>query len=222
MDVTPTLRTARWNRSKIRHVTAFHSGREAKEFLISKIVEEAQRENIPLSEVERKMLYFTESGWTLPDIMKVNEDFDREYDQGEYEQKIAKLVTKADKRIRKGVRDEYDKWWAAIRFLEREDHYILVMIRLAGLRPRGDQLRLLATGLGIVTVILIAIFLSIKFDIHMPSRSDFGIFVCASLGCLFVSYMLLSFIVGAKKADDLTSTVLEKLSRIWQRVSGNA
>ena len=112
---------------------AFHSGREAKEFLISQIVEEAQRENIPLSEVERKMLYFTESGWTLPDIMKVNEEFDREYDQDEYEHKIAKLVTKADKRIRKGVRDDYDKWWAAIRFLEREDHYILVMIRLAGL-----------------------------------------------------------------------------------------
>ena len=211
-----------WNRSKIRHMQAFHSGREAKEFLISQIVEEAQRENIPLSEVERKMLYFTESGWTLPDIMKVNEDFDREYDQDEYEHKIAKLVTKADKRIRKGVRDDYDKWWAAIRFLEREDHYILVMIRLAGLRPRGDQLRLLATGLGIVTVILITIFLSLKYDIHMPSRGDLGIVVWVFIACLFVSYMLLKFIIGAKKADDLTSTALEKLSTLWQRVSGNA
>ena len=81
---------------------AFHSGREAKEFLISKIVAEAQHENAPLSEIERKMLYFTESGWTLPDIMKVSEDFDREYDQDKYEQKIARLITKADKRIRKG------------------------------------------------------------------------------------------------------------------------
>jgi len=193
---------------------AFHSGREAKEFLISQIVVEAQRENIPLSEVERKMLYFTESGWTLPDIMKVNEDFDREYDQDEYEHKIAKLVTKADKRIGKGVRDDYDKWWAAIRLLQREDHYILVMIRLAGLRPRGDQLKLLATGLGIVTVILIATFLSIKYDVHMPSRSDLGNFVWILLACLFVSYMLLRFIIGAKKADDFTSTVVEKLSRI--------
>jgi len=41
------------------------------------------------------MLYFTESGWTLPDIMKVSVDFDREYDQDKYEQKIAKLVTNA-------------------------------------------------------------------------------------------------------------------------------
>jgi hypothetical protein len=91
-------------RSKIRHMKAFHSGREAKEFLISELVAEAQRENVPLSEVERKMLYFTESGWTLPDIMKVSEDFDREYDQDKYEQKISKLVTKADRRIRKGSR----------------------------------------------------------------------------------------------------------------------
>jgi hypothetical protein len=79
---------------------AFHTGREAKELLISKIVEEAQRENAPLSEVERKMLYFTESGWTLPDIMEVSEDFDREYDRANYEKKVAKLVTKADRRIR--------------------------------------------------------------------------------------------------------------------------
>jgi hypothetical protein len=39
------------------------------------------------------MPHFTESGWTLPDIMKVNKDFDREYDQDDYEHKIAKLVT---------------------------------------------------------------------------------------------------------------------------------
>src|SRR5262249_38189401 len=216
------LRQSTRTGGKSSHMRAFHSGREAKEFLISQIVEEAQRENMPLSEVERKMLYFTESGWTLSDIVKVNEDFDREYDQNEYEHKIAELVTKADQRIRKGVRDDYDKWWAAIRFLEREDHYILVMIRLAGLRPRGDQLRLFATGLGIVTVILIAIFLSIRYDIHNPFRNDFGILVWVFLACLFVLYTLLRFIVGAKKADDLTSTVLEKLSRIWQRVSGNA
>jgi hypothetical protein len=34
---------------------------EAKEFLISRIVTEAQRENVPLSEIERKMLYFSET-----------------------------------------------------------------------------------------------------------------------------------------------------------------
>ena len=201
---------------------AFHSGREAKEFLISEIVAEAQRENVPLSEVERKMLYFTESGWTLPDIMKVSEDFDREYDQDKYERKIAKLVTKADGRMRKGSRDDYDRWWAAIRFLQQEDHYILVMIRLAGLRPRGDQLRLFAAAFGIATCILMWTFFSIKYNIPMPSRGNLGIFVWALVACLFVAYILLRFILGTKRADDLTSKVLEKLVRIYQRVSGTA
>jgi hypothetical protein len=200
----------------------FHSGREAKDFLISKIVAEAQCENIPLSEVERKMLYFTESGWTLPDIMKVNEDFDREYDQDDYEHKIAKLVAKADKRIRKGSREDYGKWWAAIRFLQQEDHYILVMIRLAGLRPRGDQLRLFATALGIVVCILVWVFVSVKYNIPMPSRGSLGVFVWAVVASLFIAYVLLRFILGRKRADDLTSKALEKMVRLYQRVTGTA
>lgn len=201
---------------------AFHTGREAKEFLISKIVEEAQLENAPLSEVERKMLYFTESGWTLPDIMEVSEDFDREYNQAKYEKKIAKLVSKADRRIRKGSRDDYDKWWAAIRFLQREDHYISVMIRLAGLRPRGDQLRLLATALGIVACFLAWIFISIKHNIPMPSRGSLESFVWVVVACSFVAYMLLRFILGRKTADDLTCRALEKIVRIYQRFTGTA
>lgn len=197
---------------------AFHSGREAKEFLISEIVAEGQRENLPLSEIERKMLYFTETGWTLPDIMKVSEDFDREYDQD----KIAKLVTKVDGRMRKGSHEDYDRWWAAIRFLQREDHYILVMIRLAGLRPRGDQLRLFAAGLGIATCILMWTFFSIKYNIPMPSRANLGVFVWALLACLFAGYMPLRFILGSKRVDDFTSKVLEKLVRIYQRASGTS
>ena len=41
-----------------------------------------------------RMLYFTETGWTLPDMKQVSSDFDRDYDQGEYEQKIGGLVSK--------------------------------------------------------------------------------------------------------------------------------
>jgi hypothetical protein len=199
---------------------AFHSGQEAKEFLIAQIVEEAQRENIPLSEVERKMLYFTESGWTLPDIMNVSEDFDREYDQAKYEKKIAKLVTKADRRVRKSAGDDYDRWWAAIRFLQREDHYISVMIRLAGLRRRGDQLRLFVTGLGIVTCLLVWTFLGIKYNIPVPSRGNLEVFAWIVLCVIFVAYTLLRFILGGKRRDELTSKALEKLVRVWQRVSG--
>ncbi len=198
----------------------FNTGREAKEFLISKIIEEAQRENVPLSEVERKMLHFTESGWTLPDITEVSEDFDRDCDQAKYEKKIAKLVTKAYRCIRKGSREDYDKWWAAIGFLQREDHYISVMIRSAGLRPPGDQLRLYATAIGIVGCFLAWIFVCIKYNIAMPSRGSLVIFVWAVVACSFVAYTLLRFILGRGRADDLTSQALEKMVRMYQRFTG--
>ena len=40
----------------------FSTAREAKEYLIAQIVAEAEREHVPVSEVERKMMYFTETG----------------------------------------------------------------------------------------------------------------------------------------------------------------
>lgn len=192
---------------------AFHSEREAKKFLISKIVAEADSENVPLSEVERKMLYFSESGWTLPDIIKVNEDFDREYDQDEYEHKITKLVTNAYRRISKGSRDEYERWWASIRLLEKKDHYLLVMIQSAALRPRGDQLKLFATGLGIVALLIAWDFISPKYNVPVPSR-DFLWVVVAGLS---VAYLLLRFIFGTKKTDEVASKVLERIARILAR-----
>jgi hypothetical protein len=156
--LSPTLNL----RGKFRRMNTIRDAREAKEFLISKIVTEAQRVNAPLSEIERKMLYFTETGWTLPDIMQVSEQFDREYDQDKYEKKIAAIVGQAYKGSVHDSRENYDKWWSAVRFLEREDHYISVLVGQADLRPRWDQLRLLGAGVAIVACILLWIILSNK------------------------------------------------------------
>ena len=106
----------------------FARPREAKEFLVEKIVAEANQEGISLSEVERKMLYFSETGWTPPDIDEVSEAFAREYDHNDYEKKITSLIHNARKRARKEDRHEFDAWSDAIRVLSREDHYLLVMI----------------------------------------------------------------------------------------------
>jgi hypothetical protein len=112
-------------------MTHFSDAREAKEFVTSNIVAEAQRENAPLSEVERKMLYFSETGWTLPNIMEVNDEFERGYDTPTYEKKIARLITAATKRARKENPEEFTKWTDAIRKLNKKDHYITVMLDMA-------------------------------------------------------------------------------------------
>ncbi len=108
----------------------FGTARAAKEFLISKIVAEAKREGIPLSEVERKMLYFSETDWTLPDIMQVNEEFERDYDNDEYEAKIAGLIRSYLKRAQIENEEEFDAWTRAEEKLREGDHYLLVMIDL--------------------------------------------------------------------------------------------
>jgi hypothetical protein len=44
----------------------------------------------------------------------------------------------------------------------------------------------------------------------------------AVLACLFGGNMFLRLILGKKRADDFISEVLEKLVRIYQRISGTA
>lgn len=108
-------------------MSRFKDSREAKEFLIKEIVAQSALDGVPLTEVERKMLYFSETHWTLPDIMEINRQFDSGYDSDEYEEKIAQLIRHARRRAFKADWRNSD-WSDAIDLLNKEDHYLLVMI----------------------------------------------------------------------------------------------
>lgn len=131
--------------------------REAKVFLASRIAEEADREGIPLTEIERKMLYFSETGWTLPDMSEVKFTFDRDYDRGLFESRIRRLIRRARSRLMDRDREEYEKWKWAIEELRDQDHYVLALIAAAP--PTGEVTRLVITALVIIGVILVALFL---------------------------------------------------------------
>src|SRR5690348_17002384 len=103
----------------------------AKQFLISRVVEEAEFEHKSLSEIEKKMLYFTEVHPSLPDIYEVNEEFERDYDSDEYEKKITALLKSARDRDPKQSPVQEQQWKDAIDSLKNEDHYILVMVDCA-------------------------------------------------------------------------------------------
>lgn len=105
----------------------FHTVRDAKEYLIQRILAQADRDGVPLSEVERKMLYFSETGWTLPDMMAVGRAFDQTYDQNEYEDKIGQVI----QRIRNQPESDNGLWDEAVERLPHEDHYLLVLIDAA-------------------------------------------------------------------------------------------
>ena len=161
-------------------MTEFKTIRQAKEYLAGKITDEALRQGVQLTEVERKMRYFTESGWTLPDIMAVSAEFDQGYYRDEYEEKIGRLVRRIEDGLESGDEQEKDDWYSAQVVLSERDHYLLVLMdagsRLRdagpsrwggfapwlpawesrGERPPGDRKRLILVSLALVSILLLA------------------------------------------------------------------
>lgn len=190
---------------------------QAKEFLISQIVEEARRENVLLSEVERKMLYFTESEETLPDMLDVNDQFERDYDASVYEKKISDLVGSAFKRNWKESSADEQRWKQAIADLRKEDHYLLVMVDRAmrSIRPKDDQLKLLGTALAIVVVLLCGSLFAAKHNVdlsdYFPSRSTIFVVAWGIAACLLIAYVILRLLLGEQRMQSLFVKVLEKI-----------
>ena len=198
----------------------FHKVHDAKEFLASKIANEAEREGAPLSQVERKILFTSEVGWTLPDMMQVSDEFDREYNQNDYENKVSSLIENLDTRLRKENRAQYEDRLSAIRFLRRKDHYLKVMIGQAGLRPRGDRLKLWVTGLAVAIGLLLVMAIADKYNLRLGHHGRGGpvlawddshdVFMWMWLAA-FVSaclYLILRWILGEKRLNELTASVL--------------
>ena len=148
-------------------MSSYWTVHEAKDFLAGMIAVEAEQEGTPLSEMERKMLYFSETDWTLPDMKAVSAEFDKRYDQSEYEQKIARLVHKI--KTGKLAADEQEKkaWNQAVEKLSEGDHYLLVLIEPSHsaaespVRPPHDRLKLWLTAIGIVVCIIALMALTI-------------------------------------------------------------
>jgi len=93
---------------------------------VQEIGAEGQAEGTPLSNLERRMLYFTESDDANEDPVALNEQFTAQYDTGEYEKKISLLMSHAYRRIKRESPEKLRLWNDAFRVLRKGDHYILV------------------------------------------------------------------------------------------------
>lgn len=159
----------------------FQTEREAKEYLVARITAEAKQQGIELSEIERKMLYFTETGWTLPEIMDVNAEFERGYDNHDYESKIAAIIRRIEKTNADVGGDYQSLWDDAVVKLSEGDHYLLILIDLSRTDPArelsnwlpafdskqdrlpGDLLRLMVVGIVVAAAIFIVAVISAVF-----------------------------------------------------------
>jgi len=103
----------------------------AKQFLMAKVLREADASRVQISEVESKMLYFTEVHPSPAVIREGNAEFECDDDAGEYENKVAQLVQNARARGANISPSQEHDWNGAFDALKKEDHYILVMVGLA-------------------------------------------------------------------------------------------
>lgn len=151
--------------------------KEAKDFLVQQTAEQAALEDISLSDLEKRMMYFVENDpISCPDPLELNQEFEEKCDTEEYETKIASLLHHAYKRLKSEDSDKARQWDLAIRTLSGGDHYLPVLWNgrpSSGYPLRGsftpvrNSFTLLMTGLLVATGVLVAAFLTAKYNINL-------------------------------------------------------
>jgi len=151
--------------------------REAKDFLVQQTAEQAAIENVPLSTLEKRMMYFTEAGECPEDPVALNDAFEAEYDTEEYEAKTSRLLHNAYRRLLKEDKNQTRHWNDAIRTLRKGDHYLLVLWDQGPQeRPPYDSLKLLGTAILVIVVggaLMISwMFLADRYHLHWKSGPE--------------------------------------------------
>lgn len=101
---------------------------EAKEFFIQKVLDQARKQNIILSDVEKQMLSWRDTDPNFYENHELNQRFENETSKSEYEKKIARL-------IRSGYDDDLwennvarKTYGQAYKAIKSKDYYITIMV----------------------------------------------------------------------------------------------
>jgi len=159
----------------IRHMQV----REAKDFLVQETAKQASIEGVPLSDLEKRMMYFTENEEMSEDPIALNDEFEAKYDSDEYEAKISGLLHRASARVKKESPEAARQWKQAIRDISKGDHYLPVLWGKSSLgerypkeRPPHDLLKLIGTALLVAIVgvgaVAAANVIADRYGIHWP------------------------------------------------------
>jgi hypothetical protein len=182
--------------------------KQAKDFLVAQAAEQAAIEGVPLSDLEKRMMYFTESDpASCPDPLALNDEFEAQFEMSEYEAKIFNLLDHARERLRKEDPTRTRHWNDAVGELEKGDHYILVLLGLSGAlagaeRTKHDFLKLILTAVLVATGFVLASFMAAKFNLE--SRYVSG---------LLVALFVLVWVVSSRTVRLLVSGYLARRKR---------
>jgi len=103
--------------------------KEAKDFLVQQVAEQAALEKVSVSDLEKRMMYFTETDpASCENPIDLNTEFEEQYDTPEYELKISGMLHRAYKRVKQEGAANFRNWEEAVQTLRKGDHYILVLL----------------------------------------------------------------------------------------------
>jgi hypothetical protein len=163
--------------------------KQAKDFLVQRTAEQAVRESVPLSEIEKKMMYFTESDATsCGNPVELNEEFEAQCDTAEYETKISRLLHHAYDKLKLEDPEGKRTWDQAIRTLRKGDHYFLVLwdITPRSEHPTRDFFKPVGVGMLIAVGIGIAGVFAAKYNIDSHRFAKYVVAVVLGV-CLLAS-----------------------------------
>jgi len=106
----------------------------AKQFLLQSLVEQADRDGVTLSDIEKRMFLFSESSGET--YWEANQRFEAECDEAEYEKKVKDLLHKSYIWAKQSPED-VAAWKTALEAVRDVDFYGLVMVDQARIpRPK--------------------------------------------------------------------------------------
>ena len=191
---------------------------EAKDFLVQQTAEQAALENVPLSDLEKRMMYFTETGECPENPITLNDAFEAEYDNDEYEAKVSKLMHHAYLRNKKENPESLRRWKEAMRELSKGDHYILVLCK-DGSSLRSPSVGVKPSVVALVLVSLLALVVVVLLAVYSgnPSGGGRGGYVTPSgthtSMAPWVKYLLYVLMAGAYFYYVILPWILKKLHR---------
>jgi hypothetical protein len=185
--------------------------REAKDFLVAQTAEQAALEGIPLSDLEKRMMYFTETGECPEDPLALNEEFEKEYDTDEYETKVKKLLANAHRRLKEERSPEVAKWQEGLKALDQTDDYILILCDRSSLARFGNPEALPSVLSFLFRLGLLILTAYVAWNILKSLLRITGISGASLFGVIFV-VTLLAVAIRPQIATELTARPITRLT----------
>jgi hypothetical protein len=177
---------------------------EAKDFLVQQTAEQALLEGVPLSDLQKRMMYFTEGKEATEDPIELNDEFEAQHNTAEYEAKISRLLHHAYSRVKKENPETARVWDESIRLLRKGDHYILVLWDQSPERPPYDFLRLAGASILLCAVIFGFIVLAVHYHWTTGPKTH-------GSAPVWIQRLLLAATVGAYVYSVILPRVLKKV-----------